>query len=262
MKRQCVDLRTVGVSSALLLLFTGAVPCSDAQSMARDAGPIVQAMAPQEEFSGTVVTVTNVSRYTYVSVDVDGREIWAAAPRFDVRLGDHVIVPPSLPMKDFDSPALGRRFDELCFVSSIAVTGRGEAESAGQLPAGHPSIGSDVPGPHGTPMDLSTMDFSGIETPEGGKTVAEVFARREQLAGQTIKVRGRVVKFTPAIMGKNWVHIKDGTEDGENLSDLTLTTAGKAAVGDVITVEGVLTIDRDFGHGYAYDLLLEDATLD
>ena len=63
-------------------------------------------------------------------------------------------------------------------------------------------------------------------------------------------------------MGKNWIHIKDGTGGGENLSDLTLTTDGKAAVGDIITAEGMLTIDRDFGHGYVYDVLLEDAAVD
>lgn len=256
MKRRFIATRNTGV---LLLIIAGALACSATPSPPAGEAPAAEAQAPQPEFSGTVVSVTNVSRYTYVCVNADGREIWAAAPQFDVRPGETVIVPPSIPMKNFSSPALARTFDELCFVSSIVVVGREAADPFATLPEGHPSVGGMGAGHHGTPVDLSDMDFSGIETPDGGKTVAEVNAQRQQLAGETVTVRGKVVKFTPDVMGKNWIHIKDGSGNGNG--DLTLTTEATVAIGDVITARGLLTVDRDFGHGYAYDVLLEDATL-
>jgi hypothetical protein len=73
-------------------------------------------------------------------------------------------------------------------------------------------------------------------------------------------VRGRVVKFNAMIMGKNWLHVRDGSgADGTN--DLTVTTATKARVGDLVLVTGVLKTDRDFGGGYKYSLIVEDATV-
>jgi hypothetical protein len=107
-------------------------------------------------------------------------------------------------------------------------------------------------------------DVGQIKVPraEGGKTVAEIFADRAALKDKEIAVRGKVVKYTPEVMGKNWIHLRDGTgsaADGTN--DVTVTTKGEAKVGDVVLVKGVVRIDRDLGSGYAYKVLVEDATL-
>ena len=83
---------------------------------------------------------------------------------------------------------------------------------------------------------------------------------RTELSGKTVSVRGKVVKFSPKIMGKNWVHLKDGT--GESGSDdLTITTAASVKVGDTVLVRGVVATDKDFGFGYRYELLVEDASI-
>lgn len=108
--------------------------------------------------------------------------------------------------------------------------------------------------------DSQSFDLEGIEKAEGGLTIAEVYANRQDLASKEVLIRGRVVKFNPEIMDRNWLHIQDGSgEAGTN--DITVTTADQAEVGSVVTIRGTLTLDKDFGFGYAYDVLIEEATV-
>jgi hypothetical protein len=112
---------------------------------------------------------------------------------------------------------------------------------------------------HPAPKAAAEVDLTGIAKAEGGKTVAEVFAEKDALAGKPVTFRGKVVKTNPDIMGKNWLHVRDGSgTDGTN--DLTITTAGALPnVGDTVVVTGNVTLNKDFGMGYAYDVLVEDA---
>jgi len=93
---------------------------------------------------------------------------------------------------------------------------------------------------------------------EGGQTVEQVITNKADFIGQEILVRARVVKFTPQILGKNWIHLQDGT-GSEGTNDLTVTTDAEPAVGDLVLMRGVLASDKDFGYGYKYDLIVEDA---
>lgn len=103
------------------------------------------------------------------------------------------------------------------------------------------------------------VDLTGIAKAEGGKTVAEVFAEKDALAGQPVTFRGKVVKVNPDIMGKNWLHVRDGS-GAEGTNNLTITTAGTVPnVGDTVLVNGTVTLNKDFGMGYTYDVLIEDA---
>jgi len=114
--------------------------------------------------------------------------------------------------------------------------------------------------PHPMPAaPTESVDLSGIAKADGGKTVAEVFAEKDQLTGQPVVVRGKVVKSNPDIMGKNWLHVRDGS-GAEGTNDLTVTTAGAVPeVGDTVVVKGVLSLNKDFGMGYQYDVIVEDA---
>ena len=124
------------------------------------------------------------------------------------------------------------------------------AATAAQPAQPHP-VPSVSPGPD--------IDLTGIAKAEGGKTVAELFAGKDQLVGQQVTVRGKVVKTNAGVMGKNWLHVRDGSgEEGTN--DLTVTTAGDLPkVGDVVVVTGNVTANKDFGMGYTYPVILEDA---
>ena len=94
------------------------------------------------------------------------------------------------------------------------------------------------------------------------RTVAEIVTRSAELKDQIVLVRGKVVKYHPEIMGMNWVHLRDGTGSAvDNSNDLVVTTTHETKIGDIVTVKGIVRTDKDFGYGYAYKVLIEEATL-
>ncbi len=209
------------------------------------------AAATMQGKSGTVVETMNSAGYTYVQVDTGSEKFWAAAPEFKVAVGDSVAVPEGMPMPNYHSKTLDRDFDLVYFVPAVMTGGTEGAMSAapaGELPSGHPAIGAPK---------AENIDLTGIVKAEGGKSIEEIYAGKAELAGQQVTVRGKVVKFSPEIMGKNWIHLQDGT-GAEGSNDLTVTTSSMAKVGDTIVINGVLTADKDFGAGYKYDLIIED----
>jgi len=228
---------------------------------AQGAEPI----AYPDGFSGKVISSTNVAGYTYVQVDTGSNQLWAATTQFPVAVGDSVKVGRSTPMPGYHSKSLNRTFDVVYFAESIGVNGA-NAGGLPALPPGHPAIGGASPAlPPGHPSITgssvaSSLDLTGIQRAEGGKTVQEIYAAKAQLAGKPVTVRGKVVKYNPMIMGKNWLHIRDGSGaavDGNN--DLTVTTTTPAALGATVLVTGNVSTNRDFGAGYKYNVILEDA---
>ncbi len=238
-----------------------------------------------EQFTGTVVETMNSGGYTYVQVDTGGKAIWAAATEFEVAVGDVVVVPAGMAMPDFHSNTLNRDFELIYFTGDIRKVGAGNASALtlGQLPPGHPPLPGGgqptqaLPGGHpplppsggagGPATAHSRTHASGggiapgsIAKPAGGVTVAEIFDGKAGLAGKEVIVRGRVVKYTGGILGRNWLHVKDGT-GGAGADDLTVTTTSQAAVGDTVVIKGRVAVDKDFGAGYRYAVLIEDAAV-
>ncbi|MEI6563147.1 MAG: hypothetical protein WCO42_02430 [bacterium] len=206
-------------------------------------------------YTGMVLETTNVSRYTYVQIDTGREKIWAAGPACVVKAGDRVSFTGGVPNKNFSSPVLKRKFEELYFVGQIVPAGSASpAVGATKLPLGHPAItgkGEAV----GT-----TLSAEVIQKPAGGNTVAEVWAGKAELSGKQVVIRAKVIKVSPKILGKNWLHLRDGT-GAEGANDLVVTTKAEVSVGDVITVRGTLNTEKDFGSGYRYDVIMEDATV-
>ena len=144
-------------------------------------------------------------------------------------------------------------------LAPLPLAGCGDQQSG---PPAATTTGEGMPmPPHPMPAaPAGSVDLSGIERAPGGRTVAEVFAEKDQLAGQPVTFRGKVVKANAGIMGKNWLHVRDGS-GAEGTNDLTVTTAALANVGDTVLVTGAVALDRDFGMGYTYGILTEDATV-
>jgi hypothetical protein len=209
-------------------------------------------------WSGTVLETMDSGGYTYVQFDTGSETLWAAAPKFEVSVGDVVNIPPGMAMDNYHSKTLDRDFDAIYFVGAITT---GDAT----LPPADADFDADAamkaahPSPQATVVE-DAVDFTGLAVPEGGHTVAEVFSGKSELSGQKVSIRGKVVKFSPQIMGKNWVHLQDGT-DHEGANDLTITTSATAAKGDTVVVSGMVVTDKDFGAGYKYDVIIEDAEL-
>lgn len=142
---------------------------------------------------------------------------------------------------------------------SVAGCSKEQPAESAKAPAGAASSTAATP-PHPTPAGPTTaVDLAGIERAAGGKTVAEVFAEKDQLAGKPIILRGKVVKTNANIMGKNWLHVRDGS-GAEGTNDLTVTTTGTLPnVGDTVLLTGPVVLNKDFGMGYQYDVMVEDA---
>jgi hypothetical protein len=202
--------------------------------------------------SGSVVETMNSGGYTYLKVDCGDRQVWAAGPQTQVAVGDNVSLAPGSEMRNFHSPTLNRTFETILFVTGIEASGDASAPDTGS------TAEALQKGPGGGKQ--AAFDFSDIEKPAGAKTVAEIFSSRSELEGAQVLVLGKVVKFNAKIMGKNWIHLQDGT--GEPASnDLTVTTDGTASVGDTVLIRGTVSLDKDLGAGYRYDILIEDATV-
>jgi hypothetical protein len=201
-------------------------------------------------FAGEVVETMNSGGYTYVCVKTGEGDVWAAGPETPVKVGDVVSMPAGTRMEDFTSEKLNRSFDAVYFVSEIRVGGA--APETGGTPMGHPRVGAGA--------DAADIDLSGIEAATGGKTIAALYAEKKSLAGEEVVVRGKVVKVTPGVMGRNWLHVRDGT-GSEGTNDLTVTTDAMAEVGDLVVARGVLNVDKDLGMGYKYEIILENAAV-
>ncbi len=92
------------------------------------------------------------------------------------------------------------------------------------------------------------------------KTVEAVYQEKEQLKDQQVQIRGKVIKVNNGIMSRNFLHLQDGTgQQGSN--DLTVTSQETAEVGDEVVVTGTVSLGVDFGSGYMYPLLIEEATI-
>ena len=223
-------------------------------------GPGMQQQTMSDEHKGKVVETMNASRYTYVLVDDGQEKIWAAAPQFQVKVGDEVVVPQGVPMKNYHSSTLNRDFETVYFVPRIINVSSPNAQDAGSVAEQKKNSNFVPAGMQSLKTSDNKVDFSGIKKAAGGQTIAELYSARDSLAGKKIKVRGKVVKFSPQIMGRNWIHIKDGTGSA-GTNDLTVTTDKKVNIGDTILVSGVLVKDKDFGYGYKYDLIVENASV-
>jgi hypothetical protein len=212
-------------------------------------------MAPGTSVTGTVAETMDAANYTYVRVKTTTGDIWAATGQFKVAVGDRVTVPLEMPMQNFHSQALKRDFPLIYFAGRIAREGEQARPSQPAMPAGHPPTGGVVPRPAATVNEP-------VAPAPGGMTVAEVWAKRASLAGKSVTVRGKVVKFNAQIMGRNWIHVQDGSGTAaDKTHDLTVTTSSDVKVGDIVTVTGKVAVDKDFGAGYAYPVIVEEAVV-
>ncbi len=221
---------------------------------ASDAAPVAQAPAADPNtWQGKVVETMNSGGYTYVLLDTGKDKIWAAGPEAEVAVGQEVVMDKGMAMSQFHAKTLDRTFEVIYFVGAITDAKSAEAAATSSP---HGTIG----GMGDARNVVEKTDVKDVAKAAGGFTVEEIFTQGAALSGQTVKVRGQVVKFTPNIMGTNWVHIQDGTGSGPT-ADLTVTTNDEVAAGDLVVVEGALTINKDFGAGYKYDAIIEGATV-
>jgi len=221
--------------------------------------------------SGKVIETMNAGSYTYVQVDTGTQKIWAATTKFAVTKGDNVTVFGGMPMENYHSKSLNRDFDLVYFTGKISINNADTngVPAAPALPSGHPSLTGEAAAPtlppnHPALPEHATMaakiNLADIKKATGGKTVQEIISGSAKLAGQTVSVRGKVVKYNSQILGKNWLHLQDGSGSAKkNDNDLTITSDTAAKLGDTVLVTGKVSLNKDFGAGYKYAVILDDA---
>lgn len=200
-----------------------------------------------------VEEVIQVSGYTYLRVKEGEKENWIATTTKDIKSGDVIYYLNGMEMRNFESKELKRKFDSIYFVDDVS-----NQPIAAPAPAQN-GMGMMSPGNQAKPQKpvLEKLNIS-IKPAVGGLTIAQLYSKSNSYAEKNIIIKGQVVKVNNGIMQKNWVHIQDGTSAGNNY-DLTVTTTETVNVGDVVTFQGKVALNQDFGYGYAYPVLLADA---
>ncbi len=219
------------------------VGCKDKQNYSKINS--VATAAKTDVHKIVVKEVVDGGSYAYLNVDENGQNYWMAIANIPVIVGNTYYYDGGMMMKDFESKQLNKTFDEIVFVNTIRNT---EILEETAIEAENPHAAAPV----AIENDLK------IEKPKNGTSLAELFSAKNSFSGKSIIVKGKVVKVNNGIMDKNWIHIVDGTQF-ENKVDLAITTIETVNVGDIVTFKGVIILDKDFGQGYIYDILMEEA---
>ena len=245
-------LTNLCLSVIVLGLFTFG-PANGMGSAGKESTGNAENLTPSTEIEkgkiyGKVIETIDSGSYTYVHVDSGKGKYWAATAPVTLQTGSMVSFETAMQMTNFTSKTLDRTFDIIYFVGALNTDQVGDqvAQADAKIPAGHVPINSD-----------DAIKVDNIKKATNGITIDEALTQKQKLAGQTVVIRGVVVKYTPQVMKKNWIHIRDSSSS----KDLTVTTSSTVEKGDVILVSGKLQLDQDFGYGYVYDVLLEDSTV-
>ncbi|MDH4943784.1 GW dipeptide domain-containing protein [Sulfurimonas sp. C5] len=185
--------------------------------------------------TATVLESMNSGGYTYMKVNDGKNSYWIAMTQRDVKKGSNISFTEQGWMKNFHSKTLNRTFDNILFAGDTVT--QQEQEQVKYKP------------------NIMTSKFQTKNT----LTIAEVFKNREKYVGKTITVHAEVTKVSSGIMGKNWVHIEDGSRF-MNMDDLVFTTVKETPkAGDIVFASGTLAKDKDFGYGYFYPVIIEQS---
>jgi len=287
-----LSFRSLSIAATLLLLIGGAgcksnneqasAPATEKQPVTVQTtpapAPTQQPAADRVAIQGKVLETIDAASYTYVNVETEAGQQWVAIPATKLEAGQDVSFAGGMEMKDLESKTLGRTFDSVIFSSGVnphgdtppvQAAGGGEsfAEAMQQESTNMqapPGVGGDMPTSGGSAAAVVPSSDVQVDKAEGenGFTIGEIFAQKGELSGKKVAVRGKVMKVSLMIMGKNWIHLQDGTGDAaSNTHDLVVTTMAEPAMDSVVLVEGTLQADRDFGSGYLYDVIIEDAEI-
>ena len=229
-----------------ILLAMASLSCREKDQQQAQQQDTQQDAAAVNTHTVVVQEVVQATSYTYLRVKEVDKDFWMAINKRQIEPGATISFKGGLLMKNFQSKDLQRTFETIYFVNRI----NGDESSTTQ---------QTMSMPHQGKPELDKKEVS-IEPAEGGITIGQLFADMDSYAGKTVLIKGLVTKVNRAIMDRNWVHLQDGTNDSDNF-DLTVTTTEDVKVGDVATFEGKITLKKDFGAGYYYEVIMEEAKL-
>jgi hypothetical protein len=225
---------------AVVMIFAG---CETESESSSNQNANINKVSENSSHTAKVAEKIDAANYTYLEVTENDKTYWIAVTRMDIEIGETLYFSQAMEMKNFKSESLNRTFESVLFV-----------QDASKFP--NQQAGED---PHKNLKSRQDEEIS-IETPQDSKSVEQIYNEKESLNGKTVKVKGKVVKVNQNIMNRNWIHIQDGTGDETN-SDLVVTSQNVVAVGDIVIAEGIVASDKDFGAGYFFPVIVEDAKI-
>jgi len=217
-------------------------------------------------FYGKVLEIKPAMGYKYLKIQEQGKQTWVAIANAPVKVGDEIGFDKKTMMKNFKSKALGQEFKEIYFASDVYLPQKPTAPKSMKDLLG---LGNTAKDPHagmGTGMSPQPKDEKPAKpfVKKDAYTVEEVHMWRQNLKDQNITVKGTVYKVSKGIMKRDWVHLGDGTGNEQKLTDDLVFTAPTSAIkaGDKIIARGTVAVDKDFGYGYFYPVIIEKSTFE
>ncbi len=200
--------------------------------------------------TGKVIESVNSAGYTYVQIDNNGKKTWLAIPETTIKKGQKLSFSPGMEMQNFESRSLKRKFDRIIFSGGVI----GQQGKASEMKS---------PGSKGSAAISSEKIKVDKASGPNAYTVEELYKNSKKLNNKKIVVRGKVVKISSGVMKKNWIHIQDGSGNEKSGNyDLVVTSDALPVVGDIVTVSGTLYKNKDFGSGYKYAVIIENANIE
>ena len=195
-----------------------------------------QHMVEGDVHSVVVMEVLPTARYVYLRVKEGSDEFWIATIKREIEVGKTYFYRDGLLKTNFESKEHNRVFDRMYLVSTLLQHDHGDRTSSQESESSQPAINGNI--------DV-----------KGSIKIADLVANPKKYEGKVIQISGKCVKVNPNIMGRNWIHLKDGSKDD---FDLVITCSSAVHEGHLVTMIGKVALNKDFGAGYQYPIILEE----
>jgi len=208
-----------------------------------------------------VLETMNGGGYTYAKVDEKGNIYWIAGPQSNITVGTSISFIEQMVMTEFTSKALNKTFDQLVFVSAIVGSDKSGAAMPNKDDA-HKNCNHDKElklEPANTATTATAPTPIKIAKNANGYSVEELYAKKDSLNGKSIKIDAKVVKISRNIMGKDWIHLQDGSGSAGTNDIIATSKNSTINVGDSVTTDGVIKTNIDLGYGYKFPVIIEEA---
>ena len=189
-----------------------------------------------------VLETLPTDKYVYLFVEEGDEKFWIATTKKEVQIGETYYYKNGILKTNFESKEHNRVFDKVYLVSNIVPANHGGEQNDSSTP-------SFVIEKNNEPQNIEK---------EGSIKISELVNNKEKYNGKEVQISGRCTKINPNIMNRNWIHLKDGSMDE---FDLVITSDLAVPEGHIVTMKGTVVLDKDFGAGYKYDLIVENGKI-
>jgi len=236
--------------SIILALFLLLISCTKKENL-----PAVQKTseikAAASQLSDKITEVLQTPSYTYLKLKNSGTPKWIAVTKREAKKGDTIYYEEGMEMQNFKSKTLNKTFTSIWFISKAGFV---KNKSKSQAVTAHTMLSTHKKNMRKTSAQASiNMNKNADEI-----SIADLYKTPSEYEGKVIKIKGQVTKFNANILNRNWVHIQDGSEFNKKF-DLTVTTTDVVNISDIVTFEGKISLNKNFGAGYKYEIIMEKA---